>query len=300
MAAENPSLNSMPEDHPSSAPGSRPDTGEAATRTVLGQVRRYAAVYAMLARNALVREMTFHLNFLLWIVVEILWFALQLCFVHVLYLHTESIAGWSRWEVVLLIGASQFIQQIFQALFLVNCTHLSELVRTGKLDFLLLLPVNSRFIISVRQLDLGAMVNALTAIGVMVVAAHQLQLQPAASQWVGFLILCVAGVFVHYSLMFLLASVSFWTVQAQGIVWAYYSLFNIARWPDTAFRGLFRVFFSYAVPMLLVANVPVKLLSDRLGSPWEMAGLGGMTLVCFLASEAAWRLSVRRYTSASS
>ena len=61
---------------------------------------------------------------------------------------------------MLLIGASHLIQQIFQALFLINCTHLSELVRTGRLDFLLLLPVNSRFIISVRQIDLGALVNA--------------------------------------------------------------------------------------------------------------------------------------------
>jgi len=32
--------------------------------------------------------------------------------------------------------------------------------------------------------------------------------------------------------MFLLASVSFWTVRAQGIVWGYYNLFNIARMPD--------------------------------------------------------------------
>jgi ABC-2 type transport system permease protein len=63
---------------------------------------------------------------------------------------------WTKWQVVMLIGASHFIQQIFQAFFLVNCTNLSELVRTGKLDFLLLLPVNTRFVVSLRQVDLGA------------------------------------------------------------------------------------------------------------------------------------------------
>lgn len=264
------------------------------------RLQRYAGIYAMLARNALVREMTFQVNFLLWIVVELLWFGLQLCFIHVLYLHTESIAGWSRYQVVLLIGASHFIQQIFQALFLVNCTHLSELVRTGKLDFLLLLPVNSRFIISMRQIDLGAIVNAGVAVGVMVYAANQLHLQCSVAQGVAFGGLCLAGVIIHYSLMFLLASISFWTVQAQGIVWAYYNLFNVARLPDSAFRGLFKVFFSYAVPMLLVANVPVKLLLQKLASPWELLGLCTMTAVCFLVSEGIWRLSVRRYTSASS
>ena len=263
-------------------------------------LRRYAAIYAILVRNALVREMTFQLNFLLWIVVELLWFGLQLCFVQVIYLHTESIAGWSKWQVVLLIGASQFVQQIFQALFLVNCTHISELVRTGKLDFLLLLPVNSRFILSVRQLDLGGFINAGTAIAVMVFAGWQLGLQPSAAQLLGFALLALAGVLIHYSLMFLLATISFWTVQAQGIVWAYYNLFNIARLPDAAFRGFFKVFFSYAVPMLLVANVPVKLLTDRLDSPWEIAILLLMTLACLALSELGWRTAIRRYTSASS
>ena len=263
-------------------------------------LRRYAGIYAILVRNALVREMTFQLNFLLWIVVELLWFGLQLAFVQVIYLHTDSIAGWSKWQVVLLIGASQFIQQIFQALFLVNCTHISELVRTGNLDFLLLLPVNSRFILSVRQLDLGAFVNAGTAIGVMGFAAWQLELRPSAAQLVGFTLLALAGVLIHYALMFLLATISFWTVQAQGIVWTYYNLFNVARLPDAAFRGLFKVFFSYAVPMLLVANVPVKMLTDRLDSPWEIAVLLLMTLSCLTVSEVGWRIAVRRYTSASS
>jgi ABC-2 type transport system permease protein len=263
-------------------------------------LRRHAAVYAMLVRNSLVREMTFKINFLLWIVVELMWFALQLSFINVLYLHTESIAGWSKWQVVLLVGTSHFIQQLFQAFFLINCTNLSELVRTGKLDFLLLLPVNARFIVSMRQLDLGALVNAATAVGVMTYAAHRLDLAPSAPQLIGFLALCGLGIAIHYSLMFLLATISFWTVQAQGIVWVYYNLFNIARLPDAAFRGVFRVLFTFAVPMLLVSNVPAKVLSDRLGTPLEIVALLGMTLVCFAISEVAWQLSMRRYTSASS
>jgi ABC-2 type transport system permease protein len=254
----------------------------------------------MLWRNSLVREMTFKGNFLLWIIVELLWFALQLSFIGVMYLHTETIAGWSKWQVVLLIGASHLIQQIFQAFFLINCTHLSELVRTGKLDFLMMLPVNTRFIVSMRQLDFGAFVNAATSIAVMAYAAARLNLSPSLAQMGGFVFLAAAGVLVHYSLMFLLASISFWTVQAQGIVWAYYNLFNIARLPDAAFKGLFKVFFTFAIPMLLVSNVPVKVLVQKLSSPAEIALLLVMSLLCFGASELFWRVSVRRYTSASS
>ena len=79
---------------------------------------------------------------------------------------------------MMLVGASQFIQQLFQCLFLTNCTQLSELVRTGKLDFMLLLPANTRFLVSLRQVDLGGFLNAASAIAVMIYAAHQLHLGP--------------------------------------------------------------------------------------------------------------------------
>jgi ABC-2 type transport system permease protein len=263
------------------------------------RARRHATIYAALWRNSVVREMSFKSNFLLWIVVELLWFGLQLGFIGVIYLHTDHIASWSKWQVILLVGASHFIQQIFQAFFLTNCTQLSELVRTGRLDFMLLLPMNTRFLISLRQVDLGGFVNAGSAVAVIGYAARQLHLAPTVGQVVGFLLLCAAGILIHYSLMFLLASVAFWTVRAQGIVWGYYSMFNIARYPDAAFQGFFRAFFTFAIPMLLVVNVPVKLLLNRLDSPREMLLLLGIGVLCFVASELFWRFSMRHYTSAS-
>lgn len=263
-------------------------------------LRRYLSIYLALWKNSIVREMSFKANFLLWIFVEMLWFALQLGFMAVIYQHTDRIATWTKWEVVLLVGASHFIQQIFTAIFLTNCAQLSEYIRTGKLDFLLLLPVNTRFLISFRQVDLGGFVNAATALVVMGYAAEQLKLTPTASQVLGFFFLVLCGILIHYSLMLTLATTSFWTVRAQGVVWGYYNLFNIARMPDAAFRGFFKVFFTFAIPMLLVSNVPVKLLAERLDHPLEMLLLFVLSLVCFAVSESVWRLSLRRYTSASS
>jgi ABC-2 type transport system permease protein len=261
---------------------------------------RYASIYAALWRTSVTREMMFKGNFLLWIIVEILWFGLQLGFISVLYLHTDAIGTWTKWEVVLLVGASHFIQQTYQAFFLVNCANISELVRTGKLDFFLLLPVNTRFVISLRQVDLGAFVNAASALLVMGYAASQLHLVPGVLQVIGFLALCVFGILIHYSLMFALASICFWTVRAQGVVWGYYNLFQIARMPDEAFRGLFRAVFTFVLPMLLVSNVPVRMIADKLSKPGPVLLLLGMAIVCAAFSEWFWRLSVKRYTSASS
>ena len=265
----------------------------------LGGAGRYFRIYGEMWKNSVVREMSFKTNFLMWIVVEVLWFALQLSFISVIYLHTAEIATWSKWEVIMLLGASQFIQQTFQALAFTNCTQLSDLVRTGKLDFMLLLPVNSRFLVSLRQGDLGGFLNAGFVVAVMIWAGRHLGYVPSAGRLAGFLGLCAAGVLIHYSLMFALSSVSFWTVRAEGIVWGYYNLFNISRLPDAVFHGFFKAFFRFAVPMLLVVNVPVKTLLRKLESPWEVAGLLLMAVACLVLSEVVWRVSLRHYTSAS-
>lgn len=261
---------------------------------------RYSSIYAALWKYSVVREMQFKVNFLLWILVELLWFALQLTFIVLIYSHTNSIGDWSKWQVVFLMGTSTFIQQLFSALLLTNLVQVSELIRKGTLDFMLLLPVNTRFLISFRQIDLGGFVNAAVACSVMFYAGMQLNLSPTAEQIVGFLLLVLAGLLIHYSLLLMLASSSFWTVRAQGIVWGYYNLFNIARLPDAAFQGAFKAVFTFVLPMLLVANVPAKLVTEKLDSPFEMLLLVGMSGVLFVISEVVWRWSIRHYTSASS
>ena len=38
--------------------------------------------------------------------------------------------------------------------------------------------------------------------------------------------------------------------------------------PDEAFGGLFKAVFTFVIPMLLVSNVPARVLADKLGSDW--------------------------------
>jgi ABC-2 type transport system permease protein len=278
---------------------SQPPSSSAPQR-LRGSFKRYASVYLALWRNSIIREMSFKTNFLLWIVVELLWFALQLGFIAVIYSHTDHIGDWTKWQVVLLMGTAHFIQQVFQAFFFTNCVELSDLIRTGRLDFMLLLPVNTRFLISLRKVDLGGFVNAASALVVIVYSLKQLALVPTFFQVLGFALFALMGILIHYSLMFLLSTVSFWTVRAQGIVWGYYSLFNISRLPDAAYRGFFKAFFTFVLPMVLVANVPAKVLIAKLHASGDLALLVIIMFACAAISEFAWRFSVRRYTSASS
>jgi len=266
-------------------------------------MRRYLEIYAIMFRNSLIREMSFKANFLLWIVVELCWFMGQMVFIEVLFQYVKEIGDWTKWEVVLLVGTHQLIGQLYQAFFYVNVANIPELVRTGRMDFMMLLPIDTQFAVSTRQFGLDNVVNALVGVAIVGLSLVKLGAHPSALQFLIYLGALGFGIAVHYSIMFFLGTLSFWIVRAQGLVYGYFSLFNIGRYPDSIFgRGVFRFLFSFIVPIILVANVPARVLIHSFSGAtlWPLAQLAGAAFFVLASSRLFWRMALARYTSASS
>ncbi|MBA3387595.1 MAG: ABC-2 family transporter protein [Verrucomicrobiota bacterium] len=264
-------------------------------------MRRYLEIYGIMLRNSLIREMSFKANFILWMLVEVLWFCGQIFFFSIIFGQVDQIGDWSKWEVVLLVGTHQTIAQLFQAFFFVNISNIPELVRTGKLDSLLVLPIDSQFAVSTKQFGLDSVLNALLGLLVVIVSLVQLRVVPSLS-FIG-LYLCslVFGVAIHYSIMLSLAAFSFWIVRAQGLVYGYFNFLHIARYPDVIFPRLFRFIFGWIVPVIIVANIPARLLIKPLGQPaWLVLHLVIAAVGAVVLSRIFWHFALRRYSSASS
>src|ERR1043166_5111131 len=264
-------------------------------------VRRYIDIYAIMLRNSLIRELSFKANFLLWMIVEILWFCGQIGFFSIIFGNVDRIGDWTKWEVVLLIGTHQMIAQLFQAFFFVNVANIPELVRTGKLDSLLVLPIDSQFAVSTKQFGLDSVLNAILGAIVVIVALTKLQITPSFPMVVLYVVAIGFGVAVHYSIMLTLAAISFWIVRAQGLVYGYFNFLHIARYPDVIFPRLFRFIFGWIIPVVIVANIPARLLIKPLGHPGTlMLQLVLAGSITFFLSRVFWRFALRHYSSASS
>jgi ABC-2 type transport system permease protein len=268
-------------------------------------MRRYLEIYAIMFRNSLIREMNFKANFLLWVMVEILWFLGQIVFVEVIFQYVERIGDWTKWEVILLIATHQLIAQIFQAFFYLNIVNIPELVRTGRMDFSMLLPMDAQFALSLRQFGFDSLINAGVSVFILGLALGKLGLTPGAGQVALYLAAVALGIAVHYSIMFGLTMASFWIVRAQGLVYGYYNLFNIARYPESIFKGtpVFRFVFSWVVPVILVANVPARVLIGFANRPAPILPalqLLGTAALAFAVTRLIWKQALAHYTSASS
>jgi ABC-2 type transport system permease protein len=254
---------------------------------------RYAGIWLAQVRYTVMRELMFKANFILWVLVDLSWFGLHLSFIQFLYLQVNTVAGWSKWEMVLLVTTNMVIQQIFQMLLMTNLTKLPELIRTGRLDFFLAQPASAQFLVSTRYFELGSVINTLVALIVCGVAIAHLPMRTSGAG------LLACGVLIHYALLLMLMSLAFWMTRAQGFMYAYYNVFQIARLPREAFRGVARIAFTWAVPLLLIANVPARTLLYGLNG-LDLAGMACATAILLALSRAIFQAGLRRYGSASS
>jgi ABC-2 type transport system permease protein len=156
---------------------------------------------------------------------------------------------------------------------------------------------------STRKIDLEGIANVFVAGGIVVYAAQKLGLHPGWDQIAIYCIMLLCGLAIHYSLITLAVSLSFWIVKAEGMEHGYFSLTEFSRLPREAFhtiaRGIPNVVFVYLLPAVVVSNVPARLLLN--GFQWTHAlWLFCIAVFWFSLAVFVFHRGLRRYSSASS
>ncbi|MBL9201185.1 MAG: ABC-2 family transporter protein [Opitutaceae bacterium] len=260
----------------------------------------YARIWLASARYSITRTLMFRGDFFVWALVELFWMTVNLLTIAVIYEHTESIAGWRKYEMILLVGTSLLIQRFLMGFFWSSIFEMGRNIRSGSFDFFLAQPGNVMFMATTRKLDPDSLVNSLIAAAVVVYAVRQLGLEPGAAQIALYCLMVACGVIIHYSILVLSISIAFWLTSAQGIEGTYFTLTEFSRLPRDAFKGLVtRWLFVYALPVVVVSNTPAKTLISgfdwRLGLWLAAAAAGWFGLAVFVFNR-----GLRRYASASS
>jgi ABC-2 type transport system permease protein len=243
--------------------------------------------------------MGFRWNFLIRFSTELAWLATSLIWYHVVYSYVSDLAGWTRYQYLFLVGISYAIQQTFESLLFVNCQRISELIRTGDLDFYLAKPVNSQFLVSTRYIDFGGFANIFLGIGLAGFAWHKLGL-PIHSGHVGmFLVLFVNGVIIYYVLMFSFMCVSFWIVRNEYAIGFFFQITDLARQPAEIYNYGVKLFLTFFFPMVVCINFPANVMVRSLSMAEFAYGIALGVFFLFL-STVIWRTGLKAYSSASS
>ncbi|WP_237607547.1 ABC transporter permease [Roseimaritima sediminicola] len=279
---------------------------------------RYAKVFLTFARNSLVRDMTFRANFLFQCISSISWTLMNVGFYLIIFQFTSSIGedtGWGKYQFFLFLATTWFINSLVQAFFMPNAEEFSELIRTGGLDFALLKPIDTQFLISFRRVDWSALSNFAVGVVMLVWSMVHLATRPvdpidfsllAISLYI-FYVLC--GVMIMYSLMICLSATSIWLGRNQTLYNFWFYITNFSRYPMEIYQrswgwslwGLF----TFAVPVLVVVNVPARILARPLDPrAWWEVPLAlfaiAATAISLFVSRWVFKRALGSYRSASS
>jgi ABC-2 type transport system permease protein len=259
----------------------------------------YFKVWFASARYSIIRTLMFRGDFFVWSLVELFWMSVNLLLISVIYEHTKTVAGWSKYEMILLVGTSMLIQRFLMGFFWSSIFEMGRNVRTGNFDFFLAQPGNVMFMATTRKLDPDSLVNTLVAAGVVAYAARQLGLSPSVLDVALYAALIFCGLVIHYSILVLSVSAVFWLTSAQGVEGGYFTLTEFSRLPREAFRGVSRVLFVWVLPVVVVSNAPARILMHGYDPLWVLwvAGIaaGWLSLAVFV-----FHRGLKRYASASS
>jgi ABC-2 type transport system permease protein len=267
----------------------------------------YFRVWKMFLRNSIVRELTFRGNFILELLTRAFWFAAQLVLFNIIYGHVDTILDWNRYEYFAFMATGMLINSFVEALFMPNCANFSELIRTGDLDFALLKPIDTQFLISFEKVDLSDFGQVLMSGVLLWYSLHHAGANVTAATVTMYLLLVVVGVVFFYALMIVLASSSVWFGRNQSLYdfWFYITIF--ARYPQGIYRqsvmGEAIWFgFSFILPVLLVVTIPSRVLLGKLLEPnaWVILVCPVLTLILLWVSRRVFVRSLDNYRSASS
>lgn len=266
---------------------------------------RYVRLYGSFLRYCLVREMSFHVNFLVRCVTSAFWMVLLVMFFQLIFLNTKSIGDWNKYEYLFFMGTGFILNGLMDALFLDNCSNMSELIRTGNLDFALIKPVDEQFLLSCQRIDLSAIPNLVVGITLLIYASYHASVDITPLRVLNYVTLIAAGLAIMYSLLISMAASSIWMIRNRGLyeVWFYVTQFS--RYPAEIYRGgmlgiALHFTLMFVLPILLAVNIPARYGIHKLEDNWLVAYLLVAAALMLLCSRSFFRFALKHYQSASS
>lgn len=260
---------------------------------------RYLRLYLYFIRFSFSKAMEFRFDFFFRVFMDCAFYAMQFGFYKVLFLQTPIFADWQEHQVLLFIAGFILTDALHMTLFS-NNMHLFPLnVNQGKLDYDLVRPVSSLFIVSLRDFAANSFVNLIITIAIFSTLLWTYPEPFAFSQLLVYVVLLINGTFLIYIMQMILSLSVFWTHSAESALQFHHSVYRFAERPDGIFSGVTRKIFLTILPVSLIASFPVRTMFD--GISWQVVGH------CFLVSCLLfalliflWGKGLKAYSSASS
>ena len=249
-------------------------------------------------RIGILNELQYRVNFFVQMGQSLVSLATGLIGLWLVFSHTSELNGWTRPELLAVMGIHILMGGVIQSSIQPNMGRLMEEIQMGTLDFALTKPADAQVLVSVREFRLWQLTDVLVGLVVLFVAVYQYQGAVGVWQSLAFMAALAMGAVLVYCFWLMLTTTAFWIVRVDEMVNLFQGLYAAGRYPVGIYPRWLRTGLTFLVPVAFAVTVPAEALTARL-TPLTLLGTLGLTILFMLLARLVWRLGVRNYSGAS-
>jgi ABC-2 type transport system permease protein len=251
-------------------------------------------------RVSAMNELQYRANFFMQLLQSLITLGAGLVGLAVVFGRTTELAGWSRPELLAVMGVFTMVGGILRMIVQPNMERLVEDIQRGTLDYALTKPADAQTLVSVRQLQIWQGVDIIAGMVVLIVAVVQLgDGADGLVRGVAFVVLLLLGSWCIYCFLLMLAASAFWLTRVGEIQELFQGLLRSGQYPVGVYPRWMRYGLTFLVPIGFAVTVPAEAATDRL-TVGTVAIAVTSAIVLGLVSRWVWSRGLRRYSGASS
>ena len=233
------------------------------------------------------------------ILLNLMWLGWELLSLSIIFNNTETIAGWGFGELIALLGVFRLVHTLMIALIWPNTEKFNQSIRDGSMDYTLLQPINSMFLVTFSRITIWRAWDLILAIILITIGINMSGDTVTAAQILIFILLTICGAIIIYSLWIVLIALTFWFTKFDNNVTILQALLDAGRYPVTVYPPWLRILVTFVIPVAVATNVPLQGLRGDLDIS-RVLMFAAIGVISFLIASQIWKRGLKQYSGASS
>ncbi len=249
-------------------------------------------------RVGVMNELQYRVNFVVQLFQSAIALTTGLVVVALVYSHTDELNGWSRNELLCVLGVQILMGGVIRTYIQPNMTRLIEEVREGTLDYALTKPEDAQMIVSVREVRIWQVLDLFSGLAVLGVGISRLTTDLGLVDALAFGVALLVGALLIYCFWLVIATGAFWIVNMWHAIELFDGIYLTGRWPVGIYPGWLRYTVTFLVPIAFAVTVPAEAVTSRLDWKTLLVAIV-FAIALFGFTRWFWRFGLRRYSGAS-
>lgn len=260
---------------------------------------RYWRLLKAIAKYRLMREMEFAANLLIGGFIHLFFVMATLSFFMVIWFRVGSFGGLNPYQMLFFFGTFTVINGLYMVFAYFGIMEIPELIRGGDMDFMLIKPVSSQFLVTLRSFSWIAFIDILVGVLFICYAIIKIKLVFTLSNFIVYLAMLVNGALISYALACMVMTLSFSMVAVDSVLAIFNEFNEFSKTPMGVFPSSIRTVLSIFLPMLIVGNFPSYFGLGKLNL-WQVLWFFAISIILVYLSHRFWQSNLKKYHSASS